>query len=75
MLIVLIHSTFSLVTMLDEFTMLYYRGELKKLDSTTGRSTNETQESPATSKSYLEGLEGCSDSFELHKCAKTPQDY
>ncbi|CAD6209940.1 unnamed protein product [Miscanthus lutarioriparius] len=42
-----------------------YRGELKKLDSTTGRSTNEIQESPATSKSYLEGLEGCSDSFEL----------
>jgi hypothetical protein len=72
--IVLIHSTFSLVTTLDEFTVLYCRGELKKLDSTTGRSTNEIQESPATSKSYLEGLEGCSDSFELRNSSRKPEN-
>ena len=47
MLIVLINSTFSLVTTLDEFTM-YCRGEIIPLDSTIGRSTNEIQESPAT---------------------------
>lgn len=51
-----------------------YRGELKKLDSTTGRSTNEIQESPATSKSYLEGLEGCSDSFELRNSSRKPEN-
>lgn len=73
MLIVFIHPTFSLVTTLDEFTMLYCRGELKKVDSTTGRSTKKIQETPATSKSYLEG--GCSDSFELGSVQITPQDY
>uniref|UniRef100_A0A0E0LPH0 Uncharacterized protein n=1 Tax=Oryza punctata TaxID=4537 RepID=A0A0E0LPH0_ORYPU len=51
-----------------------YRGELKKFYSTTGRNTNEIQESPATSKSYLEGLEGCSDSLELRNSSRKPEN-
>ncbi|EER92722.1 hypothetical protein BDA96_01G506300 [Sorghum bicolor] len=49
-----------------------YRGELKKVDSTTGRSTKKIQETPATSKSYLEG--GCSDSFELGNSSREDEN-
>ncbi|KAF0907755.1 hypothetical protein E2562_020497 [Oryza meyeriana var. granulata] len=38
-----------------------YRGKIKQLDSTIGRSTNEIQESPATPESFLELFAGCPD--------------